>query len=67
MWTIFSRDTSKDFPYEITECVNYEFNKKSLWNLNKGKKKVMDNILYLLKVYTTIFQIFILQLLGNLF
>ncbi|VVC26936.1 Hypothetical protein CINCED_3A008055 [Cinara cedri] len=39
MWTIFSRDSSKDFPYEITDCGNYEFNKKSLWNLNKGKKK----------------------------
>ncbi|XP_025409122.1 N-terminal kinase-like protein [Sipha flava] len=39
MWTIFSRDSSKDFPFEITECPNYEFNDKSLWKLNKGKKK----------------------------
>jgi hypothetical protein len=41
MWTIFSRDSSKDFPFEITECPNYEFNDKSLWKLNKGKKKVI--------------------------
>lgn len=40
MWTIFSRDPSKDFPYEITKCPNYEFNQKSLWELKKGRKKV---------------------------
>uniref|UniRef100_A0A2H8TJL8 N-terminal kinase-like protein n=1 Tax=Melanaphis sacchari TaxID=742174 RepID=A0A2H8TJL8_9HEMI len=39
MWTIFSRDSSKDFPYEISESPNYRFNEKSLWKLNKGKKK----------------------------
>ncbi|XP_050439398.1 N-terminal kinase-like protein isoform X2 [Adelges cooleyi] len=39
MWTIFSRDSSKDFPFEITEPSNYGFNEKSLWKLNKGKKK----------------------------
>lgn len=42
MWTIFSRDSSKDFPFEITECPNYQFNEKSLWKLNKGKKKVYE-------------------------
>lgn len=44
MWTIFSRDASKDFPFEITECPNYEFNVKSLWKLNRGKKKVIMKI-----------------------
>ncbi|XP_015376715.1 PREDICTED: N-terminal kinase-like protein [Diuraphis noxia] len=39
MWTIFSRDSSKDFPYEISESPRYGFNEKSLWKLNKGKKK----------------------------
>ncbi|XP_060846656.1 N-terminal kinase-like protein isoform X1 [Rhopalosiphum padi] len=39
MWTIFSRDSSKDFPYEISESPSYGFNEKSLWKLNKGKKK----------------------------
>ncbi|XP_001949439.2 N-terminal kinase-like protein isoform X1 [Acyrthosiphon pisum] len=39
MWTIFSRDSSKDFPYEISESPKYVFNEKSLWKLNKGKKK----------------------------
>lgn len=41
MWTIFSRDSYKDFPFEITELQNYDFNNKSLWKLNKGKKKVI--------------------------
>lgn len=40
MWNIFSRDSSKDFPFEVTECPSYGFNNNSLWKLNKGKKKV---------------------------
>lgn len=48
MWTIFSRDSSKDFPFEITESLNYKFNEKSLWKLNKGKKKVILNVYFIL-------------------
>ncbi|XP_050528377.1 N-terminal kinase-like protein [Daktulosphaira vitifoliae] len=43
MWTIFSRDSSKDFPFEIIGSLNYRFNEKSLWKLNKGKKKGTNN------------------------
>lgn len=39
MWNIFSRDSSKDFPFEVTESPSYGFNNNSLWKLNKGKKK----------------------------
>lgn len=49
MWNIFSRDSVKDFPYEITECPNYGFNNKSLWKLTKGKKKVNNDCI--LKTY----------------
>lgn len=40
MWSIFSRDPSKDFAYEINEPV---FNdEKSFWILHNGKRKVLD-------------------------
>lgn len=42
MWNIFTRDSSKDFSFEVTECPNYKFNEKSLWKLNKGKRKVKN-------------------------
>lgn len=42
MWGIFSRDSVKDFSYEITECPNYGFNERSLWKLTKGRKKVRN-------------------------
>lgn len=43
MWSFFSRDAAKDFPYEILEQVNgtEEF---LLWKLHKGKKKVFQLI-----------------------
>lgn len=36
MWSFFSRDSSKDFPYEIGEMVQEN---KSIWNLHKATKK----------------------------
>lgn len=39
MWSFFSRDFSKDFPYEIGEHVPGLEN-KSVWQLHKAKKKV---------------------------
>ncbi|CAH1729958.1 unnamed protein product [Chironomus riparius] len=41
MWSFFSRDTSKDFPYEIVENVT-GFEEKSIWSLKKGKRKGTD-------------------------
>ncbi|CAG2063101.1 unnamed protein product, partial [Timema podura] len=38
MWSFFSRDPSKDFPYEITEPVQGLEN-TSVWTLHKAKKK----------------------------
>lgn len=38
MWSFFSRDSAKDFPYEIGEQVR-GLETKSIWNLYKGKRK----------------------------
>lgn len=38
MWSFFSRDSSKDFPYEIGECVG-NLDAKSIWSLHRAKKK----------------------------
>ncbi|EGK97330.1 AGAP001091-PB [Anopheles gambiae str. PEST] len=38
MWSFFSRDSSKDFPYEIGDPVQ-QFNTKSIWSLFRGKRK----------------------------
>lgn len=38
MWSFFSRDSSKDFPYEIGECVA-GLDAKSIWTLHKAKRK----------------------------
>uniref|UniRef100_A0A182YH42 N-terminal kinase-like protein n=1 Tax=Anopheles stephensi TaxID=30069 RepID=A0A182YH42_ANOST len=38
MWSFFSRDSSKDFPYEIGEQVQ-QFDTKSIWSLHRGKRK----------------------------
>lgn len=38
MWSFFSRDSTKDFPYEIGEQV-HGLESKSIWSLHKGKKK----------------------------
>lgn len=38
MWSFFSRDSTKDFNYEIGEAVP-GFGEKSIWALNKGKSK----------------------------
>lgn len=39
MWSFFSRDPSKDFPYEIGEPIP-GLEEVSLWSLHKAKKKV---------------------------
>ena len=39
MWSIFSRDPSKDFGYELGEIVT-NFDGQSVWTLVKGSKKV---------------------------
>ncbi|XP_018327549.1 N-terminal kinase-like protein isoform X2 [Agrilus planipennis] len=38
MWSFFSRDSSKDFGFEIGEVVP-GFEQRSVWTLHKGKKK----------------------------
>lgn len=38
MWSFFSRDSTKDFNYEIGEVIE-GFSEKSIWSLNKGKCK----------------------------
>lgn len=39
MWSFFSRDPSKDFNFEIGEVAS-NLDKKSVWSLHKGKRKV---------------------------
>lgn len=38
MWSFFSRDSSKEFPYEIGEPIN-GFDSYSIWSLHKAKRK----------------------------
>lgn len=38
MWSFFSRDSSKDFPYEIGE-LQPGLEAKSIWSLHKAKRK----------------------------
>lgn len=38
MWAFFSRDASKDFPYDIGDIVS-EASDESIWSLHKGKKR----------------------------
>lgn len=38
MWSFFSRDPTKDFPYEIGEPVN-GFTNKSIWSLHRARRK----------------------------
>lgn len=38
MWSFFSRDSSKDFPYEIGELVP-GLEAKSIWSLHKARRK----------------------------
>ncbi|CAG5106864.1 Similar to scyl1: N-terminal kinase-like protein (Xenopus tropicalis) [Cotesia congregata] len=42
MWSLFSRDPAKDFPYEIGEVVD-GFDGKSIWTLYRAKKKGTSN------------------------
>lgn len=41
MWSFFSRDSSKDFPYEIGEGVG-GLDTKSIWSLHKAKRKTTN-------------------------
>ncbi|CAL8111632.1 unnamed protein product [Orchesella dallaii] len=38
MWSFFSRDPVKDFPYEIGEPISFD-SERTFWKLHKGKKK----------------------------
>lgn len=38
MWSFFSRDSAKDFPYEIGDPVQ-QFDSRSIWSLHRGKRK----------------------------
>lgn len=38
MWSFFSRDTSKDFPYEIGELVP-GLEARSIWSLHRARRK----------------------------
>lgn len=42
MWSFFSRDSAKDFPYEIGEPVQ-QFDSRSIWSLHRGKRKGGSN------------------------
>lgn len=42
MWSFFSRDSSKEFPYEIGELVP-GFETRSIWSLHKAKRKGGSN------------------------
>ncbi|XP_053682714.1 N-terminal kinase-like protein [Sabethes cyaneus] len=42
MWSFFSRDSTKDFPYEIGEPVQ-QFDSRSIWSLHRGKRKGASN------------------------
>lgn len=39
MWSFFSRDPSKDFPYDVGELIASS-PEETIWSLHKGKKKV---------------------------
>lgn len=39
MWSFFSRDSSKEFPYEIGDCVA---DARSIWTLHKAKRKTTN-------------------------
>jgi SCY1-like protein 1 len=39
MWSFFSRDPSKDFPFDVGEPVP-GLEDKTVWSLHKAKKKV---------------------------
>lgn len=41
MWSFFSRDSSKDFPYDIGECVS-GVDARSIWTLHKAKRKITN-------------------------
>ncbi|XP_076313835.1 LOW QUALITY PROTEIN: N-terminal kinase-like protein [Tachypleus tridentatus] len=38
MWSFFSRDPARDFPYEISDVIP-GLEEKSIWQMHKGKKK----------------------------
>ena len=40
MWSIFSRDPTKDFAYDVGSQVS-GFEERSIWTLHEGKHKVM--------------------------
>lgn len=40
MWSFFSRDPAKDFPYDIGEPISGLEN-KSIWTLHRAKRKVI--------------------------
>lgn len=41
MWSIFSRDSTKDFPFEIDASEIVETN--SIWKLCKGRRKTAEH------------------------
>ena len=40
MWSFFSRDPAKGFPYEVGEKVSGLESDNSIWSLHEGKQKV---------------------------
>lgn len=49
MWSFWSRDPTKDFPYEIGDIVT-GLEDVSIWVLHKGKKKVSLSFLLRLAI-----------------
>jgi hypothetical protein len=43
MWSFFSRDSSKDFPYDVGELIAAASD-QTIWSLHRGKKKVLHKI-----------------------
>lgn len=39
MWSFFSRDSTKDFPYEIGELLPGGLEQRSIWSLHRARRK----------------------------
>lgn len=53
MWSFFSRDAAKDFPYEIGAEIE-GVNDYSVWKLHQGKKKVTKFFEYFSVIFRNI-------------
>ena len=47
MWSFFSRDPAKGFPYEVGEKVAGLESDNSIWSLHEGKQKVSSELIFI--------------------